>query len=86
MAFINYSFAFFMLFSSLMAVASAFGYGNAPNPKIETPESAEPKVEQLLKPPTIAVQGIIYCKSGSKLVPLKGNSMHLLQTFFFWGN
>ncbi|XP_023762600.1 protein PELPK1 [Lactuca sativa] len=46
------------------------------NPKIPTPEKPKlPKVSEHLT--NIAVQGLIYCKYGSKLIPLKGATVRV---------
>lgn len=66
----------FLLLLSLVALASAAGYGNenAPKPKLPTPYYHHPFTpKELAEPFTIAVQGIVYCKSGPKLTPLEGN-------------
>ncbi|KAI3526869.1 hypothetical protein L1887_06135 [Cichorium endivia] len=50
-------------------------YGKS-NPKIPTPEKPMlPKVPE--HPKSIAVQGLIYCKYGSKLIPLKGATVRV---------
>ncbi|XP_059663463.1 protein SEED AND ROOT HAIR PROTECTIVE PROTEIN-like [Cornus florida] len=57
-----------MLLFSLVVIASANGYGYAPKPKLDK----YPKAEDKLLSQIIGIQGIIYCKSGSKLIPLQG--------------
>ncbi|CAK9185825.1 unnamed protein product [Ilex paraguariensis] len=67
------SLAFTMLLLSVLVVvtAPASGYEYGPKPKLEKP--AKTKTEKdLLVPAIIGVQGLIYCKSGPKLIPLKG--------------
>ncbi|XP_059664314.1 protein SEED AND ROOT HAIR PROTECTIVE PROTEIN-like [Cornus florida] len=68
MALTTSSLAISMLLFSLVVVASANGYGYAPKPKLDK----YPKAEDKLLPKIIGIQGIIYCKSGSKLIPLQG--------------
>ncbi|KAF8392667.1 hypothetical protein HHK36_023016 [Tetracentron sinense] len=66
---------------------SAGSYGYGPKPDLGKPKSAngvgsygygpkpdlgKPKSEEKQFPTTIGVQGIVYCKLGSKLVPLQG--------------
>ncbi|PSR94740.1 Proline-rich protein [Actinidia chinensis var. chinensis] len=59
------------------------GYGDAPKPKVEKlktedyryapkPELEKSKTLAKLLPYTIGIQGLIYCKSGPKLIPLEG--------------
>lgn len=78
---------FLLLLSSLVAVASAAGYGNVNAPNSELPSAPYARSddykakEQILDPLTVAVQGIVYCKSGTnnKLTPLKGmNRVYVL--------
>ncbi|XP_059664312.1 protein SEED AND ROOT HAIR PROTECTIVE PROTEIN-like [Cornus florida] len=67
MALSTSSLAISMLLLSIVVVASANGYGYAPKPKLDNP-----KPEDKLLPTIIGIQGMIYCKSGPKLIPLQG--------------
>ncbi|KAJ7977607.1 Pollen Ole e 1 allergen/extensin [Quillaja saponaria] len=58
----------FMLLLSLLVIASATDGGYVPKPDLHKPKLDE---EKLLST-KIAIQGLVYCKSGSKLTPLEG--------------
>ncbi|CAL5433353.1 unnamed protein product [Camellia sinensis] len=67
MALTTFSLSLCMLLLSLVVMVSASGYGYAPKAELQKPNK---QVELL---PSIAgIQGLIYCKSGPKLVPLEG--------------
>ncbi|XP_071689236.1 protein SEED AND ROOT HAIR PROTECTIVE PROTEIN-like [Rutidosis leptorrhynchoides] len=53
---------------SIVSTTADGAYAVAPSTKHEIPY----KVSEKETPKPIAVQGLIYCKSGSKLIPLKG--------------
>lgn len=53
---------------SVVSTTADGAYGVAPATKPELPY----KVKEKEIPKPVAVQGLIYCKSGSKLIPLKG--------------
>lgn len=59
---------FLLLFTVMILVSADGGYGTAP--ATEKPEPAETENSSST---TIGVQGMIYCKSGSDLIPLEGN-------------
>ncbi|XP_024964718.1 proline-rich protein 1-like [Cynara cardunculus var. scolymus] len=56
----------------VVSTSAGGGYGVAPatKPAAEIPYYKMTKQNEISKP--IAIQGLIYCKSGSKLTPLKG--------------
>ncbi|KAJ9543182.1 hypothetical protein OSB04_022889 [Centaurea solstitialis] len=74
------SYVFVVLLLSMIAmlgsVSAHTGYGvEGYFPSKETKEQGKPvipKEEGYEHPKNLAVQGLIYCKSGSKLIPLKG--------------
>jgi len=55
---------------SLLVIAFASGDEYSPNQDLETPNIEK---EDLLST-IIGIQGLVYCKSGPKLIPLEGNS------------
>lgn len=57
-----------LLFLSVIVGSSANGYGYSDNPTQEAPK----KLGNYFIPGVFSVQGIVYCKSGSKVIPLKG--------------
>ncbi|KAL0389664.1 UNVERIFIED_CONTAM: hypothetical protein Scaly_0323500 [Sesamum calycinum] len=59
----------------MIVVASASGYGYGPKPDVGSSKSDTPRKEFL--PGVFSVQGTIYCKSGSKVFPLKGGVMRI---------
>lgn len=72
MAITNYSLVIFVaLFSLMMVVSASGGYGYEPKPK-PMPKFEKPKIGEKLLQEVIGIQGLIYCKSGPKLIPLKG--------------
>ncbi|KAK4418105.1 hypothetical protein Salat_2223200 [Sesamum alatum] len=60
-----------LLLLSMIVVASAGGYG----PDVESSKSKSSWKEFL--PGVFSVQGIVYCKSGSKVFPLKGGVVRI---------
>lgn len=80
MAFTNIYFLAFMLLIISMLIPSSFGYVSGGN-DYGTKKQVVPKkpnfTEKLLSN-NIGIQGLVYCKSNSKLIPLEGN----LQSFY----
>ncbi|EEF39307.1 protein SEED AND ROOT HAIR PROTECTIVE PROTEIN [Ricinus communis] len=67
MAFTRFYLAIYMALSSaVIASASVSGYG--PNPNVDKPRLEKEKLLSSL----VGIQGLIYCKSGPKLIPLEG--------------
>ncbi|KAK9282569.1 hypothetical protein L1049_005490 [Liquidambar formosana] len=60
-----------MLLLSLLVIAAAGdgGYGYGPKPKVDKPYS---EGKEKLLPTIMGIQGLVYCKSGPKLIPLEG--------------
>ncbi|TXG63367.1 hypothetical protein EZV62_010361 [Acer yangbiense] len=58
-----------LVFASATTGGSTYGYD--PN-HIPADKSAEPNEQEKLLSTTLGIQGIIYCRSGSKLTPLEG--------------
>ncbi|KAI9180723.1 hypothetical protein LWI28_007553 [Acer negundo] len=58
-----------LVFASATTGESMYGYD--PN-HIPEDKSAEPEAQEKLLSTTLGIQGIIYCRSGSKLTPLEG--------------
>ncbi|KAL5791870.1 hypothetical protein ACOSP7_000464 [Xanthoceras sorbifolium] len=56
-----------LLLSVVVSASASGGYGSD-----HIPEKSEPKEQEKLLSTTLGIQGIIYCKSGSKLIPLEG--------------
>lgn len=74
MALVHFNFAITMLLLSMVAFASATygGYGDGPKP--DNPDLKKPFLDgkgKLLSS-IVGIQGIVYCKSGPNLIPLKG--------------
>ncbi|KAL3827799.1 hypothetical protein ACJIZ3_016601 [Penstemon smallii] len=59
-----------LILLSVIVVASANGYGNS---KLETQKIKDRE----FMPRVFSVQGIIYCKSGTKVFPLKGGVVRI---------
>lgn len=55
---------------SLVVIAFASGDGYSPNQDLETPNVEKDDLLSTI----IGIQGLVYCKSGPKLIPLEGNS------------
>ncbi|TXG63373.1 hypothetical protein EZV62_010367 [Acer yangbiense] len=62
-----------LVFASATTGGSTYGYD--PN-HIPADKSAEPNEQEKLLSTTLGIQGIIYCRSGSKLTPLEANDEH----------
>ncbi|XP_020550726.1 proline-rich protein 3 [Sesamum indicum] len=60
---------------SMIVVASASGYGYGSKPDVESSKSSGTRKKFL--PGVFSVQGMIYCKSGSKVFPLKGGVVRI---------
>lgn len=81
MAITNYSLVIFVaLFSLMMVVSASGGYGYEPKPK-PMPKFEKPKIGEKLLQEVIGIQGLIYCKSGPKLIPLKGIYIYIYIAF-----
>ncbi|KAL8548749.1 hypothetical protein ACS0TY_007857 [Phlomoides rotata] len=63
---------YLLLLLSHVIVASGYGYG--PNPNTEMPRNIE---KEKFFPRVFSVQGVVYCKSASKVLPLKGGVMRI---------
>ena len=70
MALMNFFFATFMLLLSLSASALASDGEYNPHSNLQKPNLEKEKLLSTL----IGIQGLVYCRSGSKLAPLEGNS------------
>ncbi|TKY52499.1 Proline-rich protein 3 [Spatholobus suberectus] len=74
MAYIHTCFLAFMLIASLLVPGSfATGRGGDYGPKEHgVTEKSKVEEEKLLSTNNIGIQGIVYCKSSSKLIPVEG--------------
>ena len=70
MALMNFFFATFMLLLSLSASALASDGEYNPHSNLQKQNLEKEKLLSTM----IGIQGLVYCRSGSKLAPLEGNS------------
>ncbi|KAI3449448.1 hypothetical protein Pfo_006113 [Paulownia fortunei] len=68
---------FYLLLLSGIVVASAGGYGYGVNPKPNPNVETSKTIGKEFLPGVFSVQGIVYCKSGSKVFPLKGGVIRI---------
>lgn len=69
---INMRFLPFLLLASLL-VPGNFAYGSGDYDSKKPDVTNKPKFEEKLPSTNIGIQGLVYCKSGSKLIPIEGN-------------
>jgi len=81
MAFTNIRFLAFMLLITSMLVPCSFAYANGDDYGTKKQDvTQKPNLNDKLFSNNIGIQGLVYCKSGSKLIPLEGNySLNLIK-------